>query len=249
MQELKRYKTQKREAKKEKKNMEKEIIVEVTDVSKFYESQSGRNCVLDHVNIRIRRGEFVGIVGDSGSGKTTLLNLVGGMDSVSAGTIMVAGEVISAFGERERTLYRRRRVGFIFQDYNLINELTVYENIILPFQLKGKKIDGQLIDGFLDMLKLQDKKNCFPMQLSGGEQQRTAVLRALLSGPELILADEPTGNLDSRNTQAVVQLLQYFSGKMGRTILFVTHNMELTTGCDRVIVVKDGKIGNREAGG
>ncbi len=222
--------------------MEKEIIVEVTDVSKFYESQSGRNCVLDHVNIRIRRGEFVGIVGDSGSGKTTLLNLVGGMDSVSAGTIMVAGENISAFDDRERTLYRRRRVGFIFQDYNLINELTVYENIILPFQLKGKKINGQHIDRFLDMLKLQAKKNCFPMQLSGGEQQRAAVLRALLSGPDLILADEPTGNLDSRNTQAVVQLLQYFSRKMGKTILFVTHNMELAARCDRVIVVKDGKI-------
>ena len=228
--------------------MEKEIIVEVKDVSKIYESQSGSRRVLDRVNIRIRRGEFVGIVGDSGSGKTTLLNLVGGMDSVSAGTITVAGEIISAFDERARTLYRRRRVGFIFQDYNLINELTVYENIILPFQLKGKKIDGQCIDGFLDMLKLQEKKNCFPMQLSGGEQQRAAVLRSLLSEPELILADEPTGNLDSRNTQAVVKLLQYFSGRMGRTILFVTHNIELTTSCDRVIAVKDGKIGNREDG-
>lgn len=223
--------------------MEKEYIVEVKDVSKIYENQSGRSHVLDHVNICIRRGEFVGIVGDSGSGKTTLLNLVGGMDSVSTGTITVAGETISAFDDRKRTLYRRRRVGFIFQDYNLINELTVYENIILPFQLKGKKIDGKLIDGFLHMLKLQEKKNCFPMQLSGGEQQRAAVLRSLLSEPDLILADEPTGNLDSRNTQAVVKLLQYFSGKMGKTILFVTHNVELTTKCDRVIVVKDGKIG------
>lgn len=211
-------------------------------MSKVYESQSGASRVLDRVNMCIRRGEFVGIVGDSGSGKTTLLNLLGGMDSVSEGTITVAGDVISAFDERERTLYRRRRVGFIFQDYNLINELTVYENIILPFQLKGKKIDEKLIDGFLDMLKLKEKKNSFPMQLSGGEQQRAAVLRSLLSEPDIILADEPTGNLDSRNTQAVVKLLQYFSGKMGKTILFVTHNMELTKKCDRVIVVKDGKI-------
>lgn len=222
--------------------MEKEIIVEVKGVSKVYESQSGRSRVLNRVNICIRRGEFVGIVGDSGSGKTTLLNLLGGMDSVSEGTITVAGDVISDFDNRERTLYRRRRVGFIFQDYNLINELTVYENIILPFQLKGKKIDEKLIDGFLDMLKLKEKKNAFPMQLSGGEQQRVAVLRSLLSEPDIILADEPTGNLDSRNTQAVVKLLQYFSGKMGKTILFVTHNMELTKKCDRVIVVKDGKI-------
>lgn len=222
--------------------MEKEIIVEVKGVSKVYESQSGRSRVLDRVNICIRRGEFVGIVGDSGSGKTTLLNLLGGMDSVSEGTITVAGDVISDFDNKERTLYRRRRVGFIFQDYNLINELTVYENIILPFQLKGKKIDEKLIDGFLDMLKLKEKKNAFPMQLSGGEQQRAAVLRSLLSEPDIILADEPTGNLDSRNTQAVVKLLQYFSGKMGKTILFVTHNMELTKKCDRVIVVRDGKI-------
>lgn len=222
--------------------MEKEIIVEVKGMSKVYESQSGASRVLDRVNICIRRGEFVGIVGDSGSGKTTLLNLLGGMDSVSEGTITVAGDVISDFDNKERTLYRRRRVGFIFQDYNLINELTVYENIILPFQLKGKKIDEKLIDGFLDMLKLKEKKNAFPMQLSGGEQQRAAVLRSLLSEPDIILADEPTGNLDSRNTQAVVKLLQYFSGKMGKTILFVTHNMELTKKCDRVIVVKDGKI-------
>lgn len=211
-------------------------------MSKVYESQSGASRVLDRVNMCIRRGEFVGIVGDSGSGKTTLLNLLGGMDSVSEGTITVAGDVISDFDNKERTLYRRRRVGFIFQDYNLINELTVYENIILPFQLKGKKIDEKLIDGFLDMLKLKEKKNAFPMQLSGGEQQRVAVLRSLLSEPDIILADEPTGNLDSRNTQAVVKLLQYFSGKMGKTILFVTHNMELTKKCDRVIVVKDGKI-------
>ena len=222
--------------------MEKEIIVDVKDVSKIYENQSGRSRVLDKVNVRIKKGEFVGIVGDSGSGKTTLLNLVGGMDRVSEGTITVAGDVISGFDDRERTLYRRRRVGFIFQDYNLINELTIYENIILPFQLNGKEINERLIDEFLDMLKLKEKKNAFPMQLSGGEQQRAAVLRSLLSEPDVILADEPTGNLDSMNTQVVVKLLKYFSDRMDKTILFVTHNMELTKECNRVIVVKDGKI-------
>lgn len=222
--------------------MEREIVVDVKDVSKIYESQSGRSRVLDRVNVSIKKGEFVGIVGDSGSGKTTLLNLLGGMDCVSEGTITVAGDVISDFDDRQRTLYRRRRVGFIFQDYNLINELTVYENIILPFQLKGKKIDEKIIDGFLDMLKLKEKKNSFPMQLSGGEQQRAAVLRSLLSEPDIILADEPTGNLDSKNTQVVVKLLKHFSKQMGKTILFVTHNMELTKECNRVIVVKDGKV-------
>ncbi|MDE6739563.1 MAG: ABC transporter ATP-binding protein [Lachnospiraceae bacterium] len=222
--------------------MERPIVVDVKDVSKIYESQSGRSRVLDRVNVSIRKGEFVGIVGDSGSGKTTLLNLLGGMDCVSEGTITVAGDVISDFDDRQRTLYRRRRVGFIFQDYNLINELTVYENIILPFQLKGKKIDEKIIDGFLDMLKLKEKKNSFPMQLSGGEQQRAAVLRSLLSEPDIILADEPTGNLDSKNTQVVVKLLKHFSKQMGKTILFVTHNMELTKECNRVIVVKDGKV-------
>ncbi|MDE7132208.1 MAG: ABC transporter ATP-binding protein [Lachnospiraceae bacterium] len=218
------------------------MVVDVKDVSKIYENQSGRSCVLDRVNVSIKKGEFVGIVGDSGSGKTTLLNLLGGMDCVSEGTITVAGDVISDFDDRQRTLYRRRRVGFIFQDYNLINELTVYENIILPFQLKGKKIDEKIIDGFLAMLKLKEKKNSFPMQLSGGEQQRVAVLRSLLSEPDIILADEPTGNLDSKNTQVVVKLLKHFSKQMGKTILFVTHNMELTKECNRVIVVKDGKV-------
>lgn len=224
--------------------MEKEIVVDVKDVSKIYESESGKTQVLDHVNVSIKKGEFVGIVGDSGSGKTTLLNLVGGMDSASSGTIKVAGDDISGFDDKQRTLYRRRRVGFIFQDYNLINELTVYENIILPFQLKKKEIDENLIDKFLDMLKLKEKKNAFPMQLSGGEQQRAAVLRSLLSEPDIILADEPTGNLDSKNTQIVVKLLQQFSVQMGKTILFVTHNMALTKDCNRVIVVKDGKIVN-----
>ncbi len=222
--------------------MKNDVVVEVKNVSKVYESQSGSNRVLDNVNLSIRKGEFVGIAGDSGSGKTTLLNLVGGMDSVSEGTIIVAGDDISSLNERQRTLFRRNKVGFIFQDYNLIQELTVYENIILPFQLKKRKIEEENIDRYLDMLKLMDKKNAFPMQLSGGEAQRAAVLRSLLSEPDIILADEPTGNLDSKNTQVVVKLMEYFSSQMRKTILFVTHNMELTQYCSRVIRVKDGKI-------
>lgn len=222
--------------------MEREIVVDIKDVSKEYESQSGKVPVLKNVSISINKGEFVGIVGDSGSGKTTLLNLIGGMDCVSSGSITVAGDVISDYDDKQRTIYRRKHVGFIFQDYNLINELTVYENIILPFQLKKKEFKEDLIDKFLVKLKLEEKKSAFPMQLSGGEQQRAAILRALLSEPDIILADEPTGNLDSKNTQMVVGLLRYFSEHMGKTILFVTHNMELTSGCSRVIAVKDGKV-------
>lgn len=222
--------------------MENDVVVEVKNVSKIYEGQSGRNRVLESVNLSIKKGEFVGIAGDSGSGKTTLLNLIGGMDSVSEGTIIVAGDDISSLSEKQRTLFRRNKVGFIFQDYNLIQELTVYENIILPFQLKRKKIEKENIDKYLGMLKLLDRKTAFPMQLSGGEAQRAAVLRALLSEPEIILADEPTGNLDSKNTQVVVKLLGYFSSQMGKTILFVTHNMELARYCSRVIRVEDGKV-------
>lgn len=222
--------------------MEKEIVVEVKNVSKIYESPSGKMRVLDHVNLSVKKGEFVGVIGDSGSGKTTLLNLIGGMDSVSDGSIVVSGNVISGFSEKERTLYRRNHVGFIFQDYNLIPELTVYENIILPFQMKKKEIDRKRIDSYLEKLQLAKKKNSFPMRLSGGEQQRVAILRAILSEPDLILADEPSGNLDSKNSQLVIMLLQYFANKMGKTILFVTHNTELAKMCDRVITVNDGKI-------
>lgn len=222
--------------------MENEIVVDMKDVSKVYENQSEKIRVLDAVNLSIRKGEFIGVVGDSGSGKTTLLNLIGGMDSVSEGAITVAGENISRLDDKQRTLYRRKRVGFVFQDYNLIHELTVYENIILPFQLKNRAIDETQIDIFLEKLKLKEKKNSFPVQLSGGEQQRAAILRALLSEPDIILADEPTGNLDSKNTQEVVQLLRYFTDKMGKTILLVTHNMDIAKMCDRIIIVKDGKI-------
>ena len=217
-------------------------IVRAVGLKKYYITETYEVRALDDVSLSIADGEFLAVVGTSGSGKTTLLNLVGGMDCVSDGTITVAGQVISGFDDRERTLYRRRHVGFIFQDYNLMNELTVYENIIMPFQLRKKEIDDKLIDEYLGMLRLQEKKNAFPMKLSGGEQQRAAVLRALLCEPDIILADEPTGNLDSTNTQVVVKLLRHFADRMDKTILFVTHNMELTKECDRVIRVKDGRI-------
>lgn len=225
--------------------MEQEYIVDIAHVSKIYKGASGEARVLDDVSLRIRKGAFVGIVGDSGSGKTTLLNVIGGMDTVTDGSISVAGETITDFDEKERTRYRRNQVGFIFQDYNLIDELTVCENILLPFQLRKKSVDMAIIDRFLGALHLAEKKNAFPAQLSGGEQQRTAILRALLPGPDIVLADEPTGNLDSKNTQAVVALLHRFSSRMGYTILFVTHNTALTKHCSRVVCVQDGQVVER----
>lgn len=222
--------------------MEKEIMVDIKNVSKSYEHASGKFRVLDNVSLRIDKGEFVGIVGDSGSGKTTLLNLIGGMDRPSSGQITVAGDVISGFDDTALTRYRRKRVGFIFQDYNLIEELTVYENILLPLQLNKKPCDEAHIDKLLHLLRLDEKKNAFPMQLSGGEAQRAAILRSLISEPDIILADEPTGNLDSKNTQAVVALLHQFSMRMNCTILFVTHNIALTKQCSRVICVQDKKL-------
>lgn len=222
--------------------MADKVIIEVKDVSKIYKSNDVKTSVLNHIDLTINMGEFVGIVGDSGSGKTTLLNLIGGMDTVSEGQIIVAGKNITNFNAKQRTLYRRSHVGFVFQDYNLINELTVYENIIMPLQLKEAKIDEKIIDSLLEKLKMREKKNNYPMQLSGGEQQRVAILRSLVAQPDIVLADEPTGNLDSSNTVMVVKLLQYLANKVGRTILFVTHNNDLAKLCDRVIKVKDGKI-------
>ena len=222
--------------------MEREIVVDIKDVSKEYESQSGKVPVLKNVSISINKGEFVGIVGDSGSGKTTLLNLIGGMDCVSSGSITVAGDVISDYDDKQRTIYRRKHVGFIFQDYNLINELTVYENIILPFQLKKKEFKEDLIDKFLVKLKLEEKKNAFPMQLSGGEQQRAAILRALLSEPDIILADEPTGNLDSGTSHEVLGLLKVVAKRYAQTIILITHDNDIAQMADRIVHIEDGKI-------
>ena len=222
--------------------MNANIILRTENLVKYY--GSGENLVraVDHTSFEVERGKFTAIVGRSGSGKSTLLHLIGGLDRPDEGKVWIEEKNIFSMKNDRLAEFRRKKIGFIFQDYNLINELTVYENIILPFQLKKKECKEELIDKFLAKLKLEEKKNAFPMQLSGGEQQRAAILRALLSEPDIILADEPTGNLDSKNTQMVVGLLRYFSEHMGKTILFITHNMELTKYCSRVIAVKDGKI-------
>lgn len=222
--------------------MTQESIIRVENVSKTYQNGEVSNQVLDHISFTIQEGELVAVVGDSGSGKTTLMNLLGALDTPDSGKIIIRNQEISRMNQAQRTLYRRNNIGFIFQDYNLIQVLNVYENIMLPLQLSRKKVDEEKIDFLLDKLLLSDKKYAQPSQLSGGEQQRVAIIRALIHDPELILADEPTGNLDSKNTIQVIKLIQILCKKMKRTTIMVTHNMQIAKLCDRIIRIKDGSI-------
>lgn len=220
-------------------DMEKPMI-RVEDVTKTYRNGDVKNRVLNHVSFTIAEGELAAVVGDSGSGKTTLMNLLGALDRPDSGRIVINQKDISLYSQEKRTLYRRNNIGFIFQDFNLIQVLNVYENILLPLQLGSKKVDEKKIDFLLEKLRLLDKKYALPTQLSGGEQQRVAVIRALIHNPDLILADEPTGNLDSKNTAMVIKLMQILCRKMNRTTVLVTHNMQIAKLCDRIIWIKDG---------
>ena len=222
--------------------MEKETAIYVEDVSKTYQNGEVPVPVLNHVSFTVQAGELLAVTGDSGSGKTTLMNLLGALDTPDSGRIIIGRQVISNMSQHQRTLYRRNSLGFIYQDFNLIQVLNVYENIVLPLQLGNKKIEEKKIDFMLEKLRLLDKKYALPSQLSGGEQQRVAVIRALIHNPALILADEPTGNLDSRNTAMVVRRFEALCRKMNRTTIMVTHNMQIARLCDRVIQIRDGRV-------
>lgn len=217
-------------------------IINLKNVSKVYSSEAGKQKVLNEINVVVKEGEFIGVVGDSGSGKTTLLNLLGALDIPSSGEISILGKRIDQMTERELCEFRRQNIGFIFQDYNLIEELTVYENIMFSADLKGLKTNKQTVEKLLAALKLGQKKDSFPSQLSGGEKQRVAILRSVLKRPAIILADEPTGNLDEVNTKIVIDLLKKFNKKYGVSILMVTHNTKLTEECDKVITVRNGRL-------
>ncbi|MBQ1901464.1 MAG: ABC transporter ATP-binding protein [Lachnospiraceae bacterium] len=217
-------------------------IINLKNVSKVYSSEAGKQKVLNEINVVVKEGEFIGVVGDSGSGKTTLLNLLGALDIPSSGEISILGKRIDQMTERELCEFRRQNIGFIFQDYNLIEELTVYENIMFSADLKGLKTNKQTVEKLLAALKLGQKKDSFPSQLSGGEKQRVAILRSVLKRPAIILADEPTGNLDEVNTKIVIDLLKKFNKKYGVSILMVTHNTKLTEECDKVITVRNGSL-------
>lgn len=200
---------------------------------------------LDGVDISIEKNEFVAVVGTSGSGKSTLLYMLGGLDHATEGTVTVGGRCLSEYSENELTIFRRRNIGFIFQNYNLVPILNVYENIILPLELDGNRVDEAFVNDIISTLGIEDKKFFMPNQLSGGQQQRVAIARALAGKPSIILADEPTGNLDSRTSLEVIGLLKTSGRKYSQTIVMITHNEALAQLCDRIIHIEDGRIVHR----
>ncbi|HFH9414824.1 TPA: ABC transporter ATP-binding protein [Streptococcus pyogenes] len=214
----------------------------IDKVKKIYKQGEIEVKAVNGVSFTVKEGEFLSIIGDSGSGKTTLLNLIGGIDHQTEGKIMFDDVELNNLNEEELTEYRRKNIGFIFQEYNLIPILNVRENIILPLNLDGKEADNDYLDEILDLLEIKQKIFAFPNQLSGGQQQRVAIARALISKPKVILADEPTGNLDQRNSQNIMELFVQMNKKFNQTIIMITHNLELTKYCDRVIRILDGQI-------
>ena len=217
-------------------------ILQTTDLKKYYGTEPNITKALDGVTLSIEEGEFVAIVGTSGSGKSTLLNMMGGLDTPTSGSIQVKGKELSKFKDEQLTIFRRRNIGFIFQNYNLVPVLNVYENIVLPVELDGNKVDKKFMKEVVQMLGLEDKLNNMPNNLSGGQQQRVAIARALVSKPAIVLADEPTGNLDSRTSNDVLGLLKVTSQKFHQTIVMITHNNEIAQLADRIIRIEDGRI-------
>lgn len=217
-------------------------ILEVHGLHKIY--GSGENAVhaLNGVNLSVEKGEFVAIVGTSGSGKSTLLHALGGLDRPTEGKVIVDGKDIFSLKEEALTIFRRRKIGFVFQAYNLVPVLNVYENIVLPIELDGGKIDSSFIEQIASTLGLSDRMDALPGQLSGGQQQRVAIARALAAAPAIILADEPTGNLDSKTSQDVLSLLKITGQKFAQTIVMITHNEEIAQLADRIIRIEDGQI-------
>ena len=220
-------------------------ILETKDLRKIYGSGDTEVRALDGVDLTVEEGEFVAVVGTSGSGKSTLLHMLGGLDRPTGGTVTVDGKNIFSLKDEALTIFRRRKIGFVFQNYNLVPVLNVYENIVLPIQLDGGKPDPAYVDSIVETLGLQSKLQNLPNNLSGGQQQRVAIARALAAKPAIILADEPTGNLDSRTSQDVMSLLKVTSEKFSQTIVMITHNEEIAQMADRIIRIEDGRIVSR----
>ena len=217
-------------------------ILETRNLRKIYGSGDTEVRALDGVNLSVDSGEFVAIVGTSGSGKSTLLHMLGGLDRPTSGSVIVDGKDIFSLKDEALTIFRRRKIGFVFQSYNLVPVLNVQENIVLPIQLDGRQVDEDFLDKIVNTLGLEKKLGSLPSQLSGGQQQRVAIARALAAAPAIILADEPTGNLDSRTSQDVLSLLKVTSQKFTQTIVMITHNEEIAQTADRIIRIEDGRI-------
>ncbi len=222
--------------------MTTEPILRTVNLKKYYQQGEHITKALDGVNLSVNAGEFVAIVGTSGSGKSTLLHMMGGLDTPTSGDIIVGGKRLSGKSEEQMAVFRRRHIGFVFQNYNLVPILNVYENIVLPVQLDGRKADKGFLEEIVRSLGLQDKLQNLPGSLSGGQQQRVSIARALLTKPEIILADEPTGNLDSRTSEDVLELLKITSAKFRQTTVMITHNDAIAQTADRIIRIEDGRV-------
>lgn len=224
-------------------------MVETQNLRKYY--QLGTNTVkaLDGVDFRVKEQEFVAIIGKSGSGKSTLLHMLGGLDTPSEGEVCIAGKNIAGMNREELTIFRRRKVGFIFQSYNLVQDLNMYENIVLPIRLDGKRVDRDFVEEIMQLLQINDKKQALPGTLSGGQQQRVAIARALATKPQIILADEPTGNLDSVTSHEVMGLLKVVAKRYAQTIILITHDQDIAQMADRIVHIEDGRIVSGNLGG
>ena len=220
-------------------------ILETKDLKKYYGKGDTLVRALDGVDLSVENGEFVAIVGTSGSGKSTLLHMLGGLDRPTSGAVLVDGKDIFSLKDEELTIFRRRKIGFVFQSYNLVPVLSVYENIVLPIQLDGGKVDQSYVNQVIEALGLEQKLQNLPSQLSGGQQQRVAIARALATKPAIILADEPTGNLDSKTSQDVLSLMKVTGQKFAQTMVMITHNEEIAQMADRIVRIEDGRIVKR----
>ena len=216
-------------------------VLQVKDLKKYYGNKPNIIKALDGVSLTVEKGEFIAVVGPSGSVKSTLLHMIGGLDTPSSGNIIIEKQNLRGNND-DLTIFRRRHIGFIFQNYNLVPILNVYNNIVLPLHLDGRQVDQQFLDEVLTYLELEDKKDRMPNSLSGGQQQRVAIARALITKPSVILADEPTGNLDSETSKKVLQLLRETSKKYDQTIIMITHDLEMAKQADRIVKIIDGKI-------
>ena len=217
-------------------------ILQTVDLKKHYGAAPNVTRALDGVNFSAEQGEFVAVVGTSGSGKSTLLNMMGGLDIPTSGSVYVRGQDLAKKSDEERTIFRRRNIGFVFQNYNLAPVLNAYENIVLPVELDGESVDRRFLKELVRMLGLEDRMEHMPGQLSGGQQQRVAIARALIAKPAVVLADEPTGNLDSRTSAAVLGLLKRTGRAFDQTIVMITHNSEIAQLADRIVRIEDGRI-------
>lgn len=229
------------------KQMEKEKfmeswIVETKNLKKYYQLGSNTVKALDGVNFRVKPQEFVAIIGKSGSGKSTLMHMIGGLDVPTEGEVIVAGKNLAGLTREQLAVFRRRRVGFVFQSYNLVPDLNIYENVVLPIELDGKRIDKEFVDGILTLLQLTDKKEALPSTLSGGQQQRVAIAWAIAAKPQILLCDEPTGNLDTATSHDVMGLLKIVAKQFRQTIVLITHDNDIAQMADRIVRIEDGKI-------